>query len=144
MSRNPHFDAVLERMRGVHDSKNEDYAEASNPYSNFEGAAHIANIDTEQVFLTLIGIKVERLRQLVGKSKHANYESPEDTILDLANYAALWLSLIERDNSLNADTGIYRGDSALSGFIDASVTLGTAARPFVLGQRISTEQSVTD
>lgn len=91
MARNPHFDAVLATMQEVHDKKNEDYADGHNPYSNFENTATLTGLTVPQVFHVMIGIKVERLRQLAS-GKAPNYESKKDTILDMANYCALWLS----------------------------------------------------
>ena len=87
---NLQFIDYLRQMRQVHDSKNHDYADVGNPYSNFEGAAQIAGVTVDTVFQVMIGIKLERLRQLVGTDKEANNESVDDSILDLANYAALW------------------------------------------------------
>ncbi len=92
MASNADFEAVLTQMQRVHDAKNEDYAEGANPYSNFEGVARIVGVPVDQVFQTMIGIKMERLRQLVGTDKEPNFESIDDTILDLANYSAIWLS----------------------------------------------------
>lgn len=89
--RNPTFSAILDEMERTHDRKNEDYAEDGNPYSNFEGAAAIAGVDPNTVFHALIGIKSERLRQLMT-GKTPNNESLEDSILDLAVYATLWLA----------------------------------------------------
>ena len=37
----------------------------------------------------MIGIKMERLRQLMS-GKSPNHESLEDTLMDAANYLALW------------------------------------------------------
>lgn len=92
MSRNPKFDALLEEMQRLHDQKNHDYAEEANPYSNFEQAAAQAlggNVDG--VFHVLIEIKLARLRELF-KGKLPNYESIDDSLLDLALYTALWCS----------------------------------------------------
>lgn len=91
MSRNPRFDAILKRIKDTHDKKNEDYADNDNPYSNFEGAANVAGVSVDDVFRVMIGIKAERLRQL-GTGKTPNFESEDDSILDLAVYAILWLS----------------------------------------------------
>lgn len=99
--RNPLFQSVLDQMAEVHDRKNEDYADNGNPYSNFENTAQVAGIDVGTVFQVLIGIKVERLRQLTS-GKDPNFESKQDTILDLANYAALWLSYERRESSRDA------------------------------------------
>ena len=89
--RNPHFNAVLQAMSAIHERKNKDYADDNNPYSNFEGAARLAGVSVDTVFHIMLGIKMERLRQLVS-GKEPNFETLDDTLLDLANYAALWLS----------------------------------------------------
>ena len=90
MAANPAFLNVIEQMRSLAVSKNHDYASDDNPFSNFEGAARLAGLTADQVFHTMIGIKVERLRQVA--QREANHESLDDTLLDLANYAALWLA----------------------------------------------------
>jgi hypothetical protein len=95
MAQNPHFLQALDRMRDVHDRKNNDYAADDNPYSNFEGVAQLTGLSVEQVFFTLIGIKAERLKQLLS-GKEVNFESKEDSVLDLAVYAALWLSWLDK------------------------------------------------
>ena len=81
---------VLADMAALVASKAHDYADNGNVYSNFEGSARSAGVSVDLVFQVMIGIKVERLRQLMS-GKIANHESIEDTIMDLANYAALWL-----------------------------------------------------
>ena len=94
--RNPYFQDVLDLMAEVHDSKNEDYASDEDPFSNFTGVAQMTDLPTDKVFQTMIGIKMERLKQLVGASKTPNNESVDDTILDMANYAAIWLAYRRR------------------------------------------------
>ncbi len=91
MSRNPKFIAALEEMRKTHDSKNEDYATADNPYSNFEEAADAAGISVDEQFMALLGVKWARLRQLLS-GKTPNHESLADNLKDFANYAAIWYS----------------------------------------------------
>ncbi len=86
--------AVFDRMRDTVKSKANDYADDGNVYSNFEGAAHLAGITVDEVFMTLIGVKVERLRQLMA-GKEPNHEAIDDTRIDLANYAALWQGYAE-------------------------------------------------
>lgn len=95
MAYNKHFVAALELMRDVADKKNDDYADDFNPYSNFEGAATLTGQTVEQVLFTLIGVKAERLRQLMAGKEPAN-EPKRDSVLDLAVYAALWLSWLLR------------------------------------------------
>ena len=86
--------AVFDRMRATVESKANDYADDGNVYSNFEGAAHLAGTTVDEVFMTLIGVKVERLRQLMS-GKEPNHEAIDDTRIDLANYAALWQGYAE-------------------------------------------------
>ena len=88
--------AVFDRMRDTVKSKANDYADDDNVYSNFENAARMANVTVDQVFMTLIGIKVERLRQLL-EGTVPNHEAIDDTRIDLANYAALWQGYSEQE-----------------------------------------------
>ena len=105
--RNPYFDDVLKQMAEVHDSKNEDYAADDNPFSNFEGVAQSTGLTVDQVFQVMLGIKQERLKQLVGTDKTPNHESVDDTVLDGANYYALWLAYRRRE----AAGAEYSGES---------------------------------
>lgn len=89
---NPKFIAALDKMREIHDKKSHDYAKAGNYYSNFENAAVSAGTDIDAVFRIMIGIKLARLAELQTSGKTPNNESTLDSILDLANYAAIWLS----------------------------------------------------
>lgn len=77
-------------MEKLHDAKNEDYAEEGNPFSNFEGVAAMTGLMVDQVFQVIIGIKMMRLRELLGEAVTPNFESTDDTIMDLAVYAAIW------------------------------------------------------
>ncbi len=95
--RNPKFKSQLQRMAELHDKKNHDYAQVNNPYSNFEEAAASAGVTVEQVFLTLIGVKLARLKELTTANKTPNNESIQDTRMDLAMYAALLASYFNED-----------------------------------------------
>lgn len=87
---------VLEDMKNLIAGKANDYADNEDVYSNFRGAARIAGVSAETVFAVLVGVKIERLRQLMS-GKEPNFESIEDTLLDLANYSALWLGFRRED-----------------------------------------------
>lgn len=112
MSRNLYFDMVLDKMAEIHDKKNEDYADDDNPFSNFEGAAAGSGLSVDQVFLVMLNIKSERLRQITG-GKAANFESLEDSILDMANYAAIWLAWrwSQEEEQLRASREKYRREN---------------------------------
>lgn len=97
MSTNPRYDTLLRAIRELHDRKNHDYAQADNPYSNFEYAAIVSQgfpDPLDRVFATLCAIKMARLMELTA-GKEPNHESIQDTRRDLANYACLWASYHE-------------------------------------------------
>jgi hypothetical protein len=89
---------VLADMAALVQSKANDYADDSNVYSNFEGAARLTDTTVDQVFHVILGIKMERLRQLMS-GKTPNHESIEDTLMDAANYFALWLGYRRQEES---------------------------------------------
>lgn len=91
---NPKFHAALKKMAEVHDKKSLDYANTVEDkyYTNFEEAAQTAGVSVEEVFLTLIGVKLARLRELKRKGLTPQNESVQDSRLDLANYAVLMYS----------------------------------------------------
>lgn len=82
---------ILAEMGDVAVGKAHDYAADDNVFSNFINSAEAVGVTPEQAFHLHIATKFERLRQLVHKGEVVN-EPIEDTLLDLANYAALWLA----------------------------------------------------
>lgn len=94
---NPKFHAALKKMAEIHDKKSADYATDKNRYSNFEEAAATAGVTVDDVFATLIGIKLARLKELLKSGKTPANESVQDTRLDLAVYSVLWLSYHEEN-----------------------------------------------
>lgn len=69
--------------------KAHDYADAQDPFVNFKTAAKAASITPPQAILTLIGMKVARLTQLIATEKRPLNESVEDSLVDLINYTLL-------------------------------------------------------
>ena len=92
---NARFHALLKKMAEMHDKKSADYATDTNYYSNFETAAVSAGVPVDAVFRVMIGIKLARLIELQGKGKVPKNESVQDSLLDLAVYAALYASYYE-------------------------------------------------
>jgi hypothetical protein len=78
------FETVLERMADIHEAKNADYG------NSFELAADLLGRPVVEVLLSRMTDKLARACNLVqrGRAKVAD-ESLADTLLDLANYAAL-------------------------------------------------------
>lgn len=101
MSKIPEFLEALKIMEKVHISKNEDYADPSNPFSNFDVQAYISSLfknDRDKVFACMIAVKLARLATLLNKEDKPNNESIEDTFIDQANYTLLWRSDYIRRN----------------------------------------------
>ena len=101
MSRIPEFIEALEKMRKVHEKKNEDYAEESNPFSNFDCSEYglkLFSNPRDGSFAWPIFTKLARLSVLLNSSKSPNHESIEDTFIDIANYLLLWRADFMRRN----------------------------------------------
>lgn len=69
-------------------SKGDDYANTDR-LSNFKLAGAIAGLNAELNCLSLISTKVARLGVLLNSKQAPNNESINDSLIDLANYAAL-------------------------------------------------------
>lgn len=84
---------LLDERKEVVEAKAHDYAAAAWD-DNFVGTARLTGLDPEQVFHVLVGVKVERLRSLVGTpgKEPAKNEPIDDTLMDLATYCDLWLA----------------------------------------------------
>lgn len=87
-------------------SKSNDYADGSDAFTNFKTAAQIAGISPHQTLLTLLGMKLSRLTQLIGKGKQAQHESVEDTLLDLINYIVLLRGMLKEQEGTSAPSPI--------------------------------------
>ncbi len=89
----------LERIKQIHEKKNQDYTAVGSPFENFERSAEVSswfkhNID--KVFTTLIATKLARLATLLNKDSAPNNESIADSFDDLATYCLLWAAKYEQ------------------------------------------------
>lgn len=82
------MDAFTEQMKAICRSKGDDYAN-DDRLSNFKKVGMATGLLPAQVIHVLLATKVARLVELQGKGKTPNHEGVEDTLIDLANYAAL-------------------------------------------------------
>lgn len=92
VARIPDFMDSLDKMRALHLRKNQDYAQDSNPYSNFDFTEFVLShfkSDLDKSFVWPIATKLARLANLLD-SKEPNNESIEDSFLDIAVYVLLW------------------------------------------------------
>lgn len=83
-----HLEDFQGKMSRVMLRKGNDYANEDR-LSNFKLAGNICGLSPEQNCLSLIATKVARLGVLLASNENPNNESVSDSILDLANYAAL-------------------------------------------------------
>lgn len=80
-----------EQMKLITKIKNHDYtADSGDPFQNFKVVEGVGITSTEIGFLTRMMDKVSRITTFVKNGTlKVNDESVQDTLLDLANYAAL-------------------------------------------------------
>lgn len=94
------FKHLLERMKAIHEKKNDDYAQGD-PFENFIRSAEVISWfedNQDKVFVALITTKIARLATLLNKKGVPNNESVQDSFLDLTVYCALWSSYHERED----------------------------------------------
>lgn len=83
-------------------SKNADYAHETDPFRNFR-AAESLGISLEQGILVRMSDKMSRIGNLLQKENAVKDESIEDTLQDLANYAAILATYIKQKNAPRQD-----------------------------------------
>lgn len=98
----PEFKELLEKSLAIHEKKNNDYADESNHFFNFEVQGYFISLfekahPEHKAFASLIGLKIARLAQLIDFNKIPNNESIDDTFLDLLTYVGLWAAYYERN-----------------------------------------------
>ncbi len=114
------FSRCVEMMR----NKSNDYAEGGDAFLNFKTAAQIAGISPEQTLLTLLGMKMSRLTQLISKGKKARHESVEDTMLDVINYVVLLRGMMKEQENVAPQTGpVPSSEQVLSSYSQAAPNL---------------------
>lgn len=75
--------------------KNADYAAVADPWKNFR-FAEIVGVPVERAILVRISDKLARISNLVEKEAQVKDESVMDTLVDLANYAAILKVYLEQ------------------------------------------------
>jgi len=93
MPRIPGFIESLDKIRKLHEAKNNDYATTDNPFSNFDVTEYIMGLfrnDRDKTFIWPIATKIARLSVLLNSGNRPLNESIEDSFLDIATYILLW------------------------------------------------------
>jgi hypothetical protein len=96
----PEFIELLDASKAIHLKKNKDYANASNPFSNFERSAELVSwfsSKNDKSFVALIGTKLARIAEL-RDGRVPNNESLDDSFLDLLTYVGLWAAYVKRNS----------------------------------------------
>jgi hypothetical protein len=95
-------------MIAITNTKNSDYTGGNNdPFSNFKSIAHLVDTPNavELGFLTRMSDKMARLGSFVSKGTlQVKDESVQDSLKDLANYAALFAGYLASKTSDAMDT----------------------------------------
>jgi len=103
-----------QRMSDTILKKGDDYAGQEDRLANFKDAGQITGVTAAQQCFNLMGTKMARLKQLLNSKEAPNYESIDDTILDLANYCFLLRCCREDANVIRFDNGIVPQPGTLS------------------------------
>lgn len=90
----PNYDAIIKKAKSLCDNKNIDYAQAEEPFSNFEMVEAIKICKTSTGILVRISDKIARIANLLERDGEAAIqdEKVEDTMLDLINYSVILMS----------------------------------------------------
>ena len=102
MAKNSKYDAVLEELRTLTESKNDDYASADDTFLNFR-ECEAFGIPASTGILIRMSDKWSRIKQLSG-GKAPKHESLMDSFKDLANYAILYIA-VKRDEDKRKEKG---------------------------------------
>ena len=93
MSRNPKFDALLDELRLLHDSKNHDYTNEKDPLSNLRRSEALG-VPAWKGTLVRLTDKWSRIEQLAS-GKTPKHESLRDSLIDNAAYSLLAIILLD-------------------------------------------------
>jgi|GEM_PF-6097906 len=110
------FDMFTAQVRETLVSKGNDYAGEEDVLTNFKEVASIMKSRSEISILTLIATKVSRIVNLLNPSKKINFESLDDSILDLFTYSFLLkCAYVESNKTRNKTENIIESISNQSG-----------------------------
>lgn len=95
MNSNERFKAILQQIQETHDKKQDDYGTDDDPFANINAARELG-IEPVVACILRMNDKMMRLKAFVRSGKLTN-ESLEDTLLDMAVYSAIGLTLAVGD-----------------------------------------------
>lgn len=80
------FEDFTQSAKDIMNRKNDSYGATEDVLSNFKNIGSIVGTDAKASVLHLIATKVARLGSLLIKDRQSDFESAEDSVLDLFNY----------------------------------------------------------
>lgn len=101
----PGFLAALDELRALHLSKGHDYADRTDPLKNYVQSSHDCGVEPWRGALLRLSEKYHRIKNLLAKDATPNFESIDDTLMDLAALSLIVRSLRARVASPQGDTG---------------------------------------
>ena len=85
---------LCDGLKNLYATKNADYGDSMHPLFEEFGLT---------AFIILLTIKLQRIKNLQGKENERHYESLEDSLLDLANYALIAVTELRAKNNKNSE-----------------------------------------
>jgi hypothetical protein len=116
----PRFHAVLKEMADTHDRKQQDYGSDVDPFANLNATAQFGISPWVGAYIR-INDKLTRIKSFIARGTLAN-ESLEDSLVDIATYAAIAVALYREEvkqNKLEAEKYTHPesfNEAALGGY----------------------------
>ncbi len=95
MNSNDRFTVILKLIQETHDKKQKDYGTDEDPFANITAAKEL-DIEPWVACVLRMNDKMMRLKAFIKKGELAN-ESVEDSLLDMAVYAIIALTVYDSD-----------------------------------------------
>lgn len=89
---------ITERAYKLMEKKNHDYADGDNPFKNFE-ASEVIGVHPLQGVLMRMQDKMSRLATAVHSDLLVESESVEDSVVDIINYAVIYLAMYDEERA---------------------------------------------
>lgn len=89
-----YHEEICNYIHDLYTKKNRDYGDSMHPLYEEYGLT---------AFMILFSTKINRIKSLIKCNDKPNYESIEDSLMDLANYAIIAVTELKAEKTLNDD-----------------------------------------
>lgn len=103
MAGDPGFLSALDELRALHLSKGGDYADSTDPLKNYVCSARDGGVEPWRAAFLRLCEKYHRIVNLLNKGGTPNFESIDDTFMDLAAMSLIVRSLRARRVAAQGD-----------------------------------------